>query len=151
MVNRKQKRQAAKKSKRAELKLVSKVTAAKRPANAHPDTPENLEITVLIPKSFAEAALKEQRLWAMLWGEMVPNQCRQAALELKGLVLNDFKPIQTPEEMAGARVKMLELEKPAPILTAVPKVPDGVEEAENPAELGKLLKANGFTRSNKPA
>ena len=131
------------------LKLVSTVKAAKRSKNSPNYLGDNLEITVLVPKAFAVKALTDQKTWKDLWGEIIPGQCRQAALELKGLVLNDFKPIKNDGEMRDARAKMVELEKPGPILSVVPAEAQGMPDVDDPAVMGALLVNNGFTPSTK--
>jgi hypothetical protein len=150
-LNRKERRNPKKHAKTVgHLKLVSMVKAAKKNKNSVNHLGENIEIQVLIPRLFAEKALKDQKLWKDLWGDIVPGQCRQAALELKALVLNDFQPVTTPEQMKAAHEKMVELEKPGPVLSVViPPMGDGMPNVDDPNEMAKLLRDNGFKPSDK--
>lgn len=77
---------------------------------------ENLEITVTVPKSVMLEALENMKMWQLLWGSFIFEEFAQAALELKGFVLNEFKAVTTNEEMLACREKMLKLEAPLPVL-----------------------------------
>ena len=118
---------------------------------------ENLEITVTVPKSVMVEALENQRMWQLLWGSFLFEEFAQAALELKGFVLNGYKAVTTNEEMMACREKMLKLEAPLPVLklaTDNPNVaPDGKTWEEKLVthfkELGKRQKAEEAKKKGK--
>jgi hypothetical protein len=122
------------------------------PSTSTTATPENLEMTVTIPRHLCEEALKDAKLWQLLWGEVIPTQALNAALELKGFILNDFKPVQNNDEMRACAAKMVELERSQPKLKLGEgsKYKPGVNPPNQPSpkEMRRLLKENGFTESD---
>ena len=112
------------------------------PVPLHPD----FELKVTISRDVIDAALANQGKWQELFFRRIPEEQFRGLIEFKGFVLNGFKEIKNNDEMRAAGKLAAELEKPLPKLTLAP---DNSQRVNTPKDMRKLLKMNGFTKSNK--
>lgn len=85
-----------------------------------PGTEEECTITVTVPRRVLEDALKDPKMWQILWSQTMPKQVFNAATDLKLFAANGFKHLTTPEEGKACFDRLKVLETPIPSIKIVP-------------------------------